>query len=52
MEMTFDATELETITELDIKALEMLPADEPEGLHLGCAFTCTYTCAVTGTVRY
>lgn len=43
METTFDATELE----LDIKALEMLPADEAEGLFVECTFTCTYTCGVT-----
>jgi len=43
---TIIPTEAEMDAEVDIRALEMLPADEPEGL-LFCAFTCEFTCSVT-----
>jgi hypothetical protein len=37
--------------EVDIRALEMLPADEPEGLIL-CAATCLESCLHTCRVTY
>jgi hypothetical protein len=43
---TIVLTEAPMDAEVDIRALEMLPAEEPEGLYF-CTFTCEVTCLVT-----
>jgi hypothetical protein len=44
-------TDAQIDAEVDIRALEMLPADEPEGLIL-CAATCLESCLHTCRVTY
>jgi hypothetical protein len=43
---TTTLTEAQMNAEVDIRALEMLPADEPEGLLI-CAVTCLESCLLT-----
>jgi hypothetical protein len=43
---TIVPTEAQMDAEVDIRALEMLPADEPEGLYY-CTETCLVTCRIT-----
>jgi hypothetical protein len=42
-----------TVTEIDVDALEMLPAEEEQATAspvLPCTSTCTWTCSWTGSV--
>lgn len=48
---TIVPAEAQMDAEVDIRALEMLPADEPEGLYL-CAATCLESCLITCRVTY